>query len=243
MHIVACVCLSMATSMSLLSYPPSHLPPSLPIPNPTPAPVQLAMLPVVAHHRATFHAYLVGLLAACTLRLAHSPVHPLSPSAVHPPLRPPLQPLAPTNAAPSPAGVPSQSSLSSGQSDLEGSTQALPPAARAGLTAGVAADGEGRCGLGQGCRRPWAGLRALVFEAGADRHPEELLMGWLGGRAGGGGVGEACEGGGGGGRGGHSVGHGGLLAAAPMVEVLARIGWAMGGAEVPAGSKRGSSPA
>ncbi len=197
------------------------------------------MLPVVAHHRATFHAYLVGLMAACTLRLAHPPLHPPSPR--HLPMS------TPTNSAPSPAGEPS---LCSRVADLEGSSGAMPPAARAGAAAGVAGDGEGSCGLGQGCGRPWAGLRALVFEAGADRDPEELLMGWLGGRAGGGGVGEACGagsgvGGGNAGRGecGHALGHEGLLEAAPMVEVLTRIGWAMAGVEVPGDGKQGTSPA
>ncbi|GLI69853.1 hypothetical protein VaNZ11_014570 [Volvox africanus] len=156
---------------------------------------ELAALPALAHHQATFHCYLIGLMAASALRQAH-PLE-LSPGWPPPPL--PSPPSAPRGAvtAASADVIAAQSSLTSAtfspQLPLASGSQpsfsgGLPSSdqqlrscdsALSGLAAGGHADMEP---AGKPAAQvapampPWGGMRELVFEAGGCSNPTALLV-------------------------------------------------------------------
>ncbi|GLC56158.1 FRAS1- extracellular matrix protein 2 [Pleodorina starrii] len=106
---------------------------------------ELAALPAVAHHQATFHAYLVGLMAASALRRAHPPDLHLR-ATPHPPQQPPPQPPPAGSSPPAWAEVRALVFEAGGcddPSELLARMLAPPPAAAA-TVAGAAAVTQGR---------------------------------------------------------------------------------------------------
>ncbi|GIL68291.1 hypothetical protein Vafri_21579, partial [Volvox africanus] len=156
---------------------------------------ELAALSALAHHQATFHCYLVGLMAASALRQAH----PLGLSPAWPPLPLPSPPSAPrgavtaTSANVIAAQPPLTSAASSSQLPLasgsQPSLQVVSPSldqqlrsctsALSEIAAGGHADvepAEKPAAPVPPAMPPWGGLRELVFEAGGCSDPTALLV-------------------------------------------------------------------
>ncbi|GIL81760.1 hypothetical protein Vretifemale_10771 [Volvox reticuliferus] len=157
---------------------------------------ELAALPALAHHQATFHCYLIGLMAASALRQAH-PVE-IDSSSPSPPLpsRPSVPPGTATaaSAAVTAAQSPLTTTVSSSELpfasgsqpsspwELSSSAQQLHPCASAldESAAGGHVDVEPAempaAPAPAPAMPPWGGIRGLVFGAGGCNDPTALLV-------------------------------------------------------------------